>query len=61
VIAVAGSTEVPAIVATPSAGRTSMPATDSGIPKPGAGEVSLLMLLTGLGLLVGGLKIKNIV
>lgn len=61
VIAAAGSTEVPAIVATPSAGRTSMPATGSGIPKPGTFEVTLIMLLTGLGLLVGGLKIKNIV
>jgi len=38
-----------------------MPATDSGIPKPGTFEVTLIMLLTGLGLLVGGLKIKNIV
>lgn len=67
VIAAAGTTDVPAITATPSgeiatdAGRTKMPATDSGIPKPGTFEVTLLMLLTGLGLLIGGLKIKNIV
>lgn len=67
VIAAAGSTDVPAITATPSgeiatdAGRTKMPATDSGIPKPGTFEVTLIMLLTGLGLVVGGWKIKNVV
>lgn len=67
VIAQAGDTEVPAITATPSggtatdSGRTKMPATDSGIPKPGTFEITLIMLLTGLGLVIGGLKIKNIV
>jgi len=67
VIAAAGTSDVPAITATQSgetatdAARTKMPATDSGIPKPGTFEVTLIMLLTGLGLLVGGLKIKNIV
>lgn len=67
VIAAAGETEVPAITATPSgkistdSGRTSMPSTSSGIPKPGAGEVSLLLLLTGLGLFIGGLHIKKVV
>lgn len=67
VIAAAGETEVPAITATPSgstgtdSGRTSMPSTSSGIPKPGAGDVSLLLLLTGLGLLFGGLHIKKVV
>jgi len=67
VIAAAGTTSMPAITATQSgetatdAGRTQMPATDSGIPEPGTFEITLLMLLTGLGLLVGGLKIKNIV
>lgn len=66
-IAQAGETEMPAITATPSGkiatdtGRTSMPATESGIPKPGSLELTLLMLLTGLGLLIGGLKIKNII
>ncbi len=67
VIAAAGETEVPAIIATPSgstatsSGRTSMPSTSSGIPRPGAGDVSLLLLLTGLGLLLGGLHIKKVV
>lgn len=67
VIAAAGSTDVPAITATPSgeiatdAGRTKMPATDSGIPKPGTFELTLLILLSGLGLVVGGWKIKNVV
>ncbi|MCX6816981.1 MAG: Ig-like domain-containing protein [Candidatus Beckwithbacteria bacterium] len=69
VIAQAGETTVPAITATPSGGttspspapRTSMPATGSGIPHPGSSEISLLMLLTGLGLIIGSLKIKNIV
>ncbi|MDZ7586170.1 MAG: Ig-like domain-containing protein [Patescibacteria group bacterium] len=67
IIAQAGETEVPAITATPSgeiatdAGRTSMPSTESGVPQPGTFEVTLLILLSGLGLLVGGLKIKNII
>lgn len=67
VIAAAGSTSMPAITATQSgetatdASRTKMPATGSGIPKPGTFELTLLMVLTGLGLVVGGLKIKNIV
>jgi len=67
VIAAAGTSDVPAITATQSgetatgAARTKMPATDSGIPKPGTFEVTLIMLLTGLGLVVGGLKIKNVV
>ena len=67
VIAAAGESEVPAITATPSgktstdSGRTSMPSTSSGIPQPGAGDVSLLLLLTGLGLLIGGLQIKKVV
>lgn len=67
VIAAAGDTDIPAITATPSgttstdSGRTSMPSTSSGIPKPGAGNVSLLLLLTGLGLLLGGLHIKKVV
>lgn len=67
VIAQAGNTELPAITATPSgetetdAGRTAMPATNSGVPKPGTFEITLLMLLTGLGLLVGGWKLKKIV
>ena len=60
-IAAAGQTEVPAIIATPSAARTSMPSTASGIPHPGSENITLLMLLTGLGLIVGSLKIKNIV
>lgn len=67
VIAAAGETGVPAITATHSgspatdSGRTSMPSTTSGIPHPGAGETSLLILLTGIGLVVGGLKIKKVV
>lgn len=68
VIAAAGATTVPAITATPSgaldstnSGRTSLPSTASGLLHPGSGEVTLLMLLTGIGLLVGGLKIKNVV
>jgi len=67
VIAQAGTTSMPAITATPSgetataAARTKMPATDSGVPEPGTFEITLLMLLTGLGLLAGGWKIKNIV
>lgn len=63
VIAQAGESQAPAITATPSgeAARTKMPSTASGIPKPGGGDISLLMALTGLGLIIGGLKIKNIV
>ena len=65
VIAAAGDEVVPAITATPSgeivspAPRTSMPATDSGVPSPGTFEITLLMILTGLGLLIGGWKLKN--
>ena len=67
VIAAAGQTDVPAITATPSgkvstdSGRTSMPSTAGGVPHPGAGEVSLLLLLTGAGLIIGGLQIKKVV
>jgi hypothetical protein len=63
VIAAAGESEIPAITATPSgeAARTKMPSTASGVPKPGGGEISLLIALTGIGLIIGGLKIKNIV
>ncbi len=67
VIAAAGDTDVPAITATPSgktstdSGRTSMPSTTSGIPQPGAGDVSLLLLLTGVGLLIGGLQLRKVV
>jgi hypothetical protein len=65
VIAAAGESDEPAITATPSgsvstdSGRTSMPSTDSGVPDPGSGEVTLLMLLMGVGLLLGGIRIKN--
>lgn len=65
IIAAAGETEAPAITATPSganatdAGRTSMPSTAGGVPNPGGGDTSLLLLLTALGLLIGGLTIKN--
>ena len=67
IIAAAGETDVPAITATPSgatgtdSGRTSMPSTASGVPHPGGGNTSLLLLLTGLGLLLGGLHIKKVV
>ncbi|MFH0942771.1 MAG: Ig-like domain-containing protein [Candidatus Beckwithbacteria bacterium] len=59
VIAQAGETTVPAITATPSGERTSMPATDAGVPSPGTFEVTLLMILTGIGLLIGGWKLKK--
>ncbi|MFC1627299.1 Ig-like domain-containing protein [Patescibacteria group bacterium] len=65
VIAAAGESDEPAITATPSgsvstdSGRTSMPATDSGVPDPGSGEMTLIMLLVGVGLLLGGVRIKN--
>lgn len=65
-IAAAGETEVPAITATPSgsvassdSGRTSQPSTDSGVPEPGTFEVTLMMLLSGVGLLFGGVIIRN--
>jgi hypothetical protein len=64
-IAAAGETEVPAITATPSgsvasdSGRTSQPSTKSGVPEPGTWEVTLMMLLSGVGLLFGGVIIKN--
>lgn len=67
IIAAAGDTSVPAITATPSgstatdSGRTSMPSTGSGVPHPGAGELSLILLLTGAGLLIGGLHLKKVV
>lgn len=67
VIAAAGESETPAITATPSgkssgatdSSRTKQPSTESGVPEPGTFEVTILMLLTGLGLLVGGIIIKN--
>jgi len=64
VVAAAGESAEPAITATPSgeatdSGRTELPATDAGVPEPGTGEITLLMLLTGLGLLVGGMRLKN--
>jgi len=67
VIAQAGTSEDPVITATPSgeatpsaspAARTSMPSTESGIPDPGSWEISLLMLLTGLGLIIGGATVR---
>jgi hypothetical protein len=63
-VAAAGESAEPAITATPSgeatdAGRTELPATDAGVPEPGTGEMTLLMLLTGLGLLIGGMRLKN--
>lgn len=67
VIAAAGESEIPAIVATPSAtvasnsGRTSMPSTASGVPHPGGAETSLLLLLTGFGLIIYGLQLKKVV
>jgi len=68
VVAAAGESDEPAITATPSgkindededAERTSMPSTESGVPHPGSGEVTLLMFLMGAGLLIGGVKMKN--
>ena len=65
VVAAAGESVEPAITATPSgqtdddASRTQLPATDAGVPAPGTGEITLLMLLMGLGLLVGGARLKN--
>jgi len=66
IIAAAGENDEPAITATPSgdtvatdSGRTSLPATDSGVPEPGSGEITLMMMLTGLGLLIGGIRLKN--
>ncbi|MFH1280700.1 MAG: Ig-like domain-containing protein [Candidatus Beckwithbacteria bacterium] len=65
-IAQAGDSEVPAITATPSgsmssteSGRTSQPSTQSGVPEPGTWEITLMMFLTGIGLLFGGVIIKN--
>jgi len=67
VIAEAGTSEDPVITATPSGestpsatpvARTSMPSTESGVPDPGSWEISLLMLLTGLGLVIGGVTIR---
>lgn len=64
VVASAGETTDPAITATPSgestdsAARTSLPATDSGVPEPGSGEITMMMLIIGLGLLTGGLLLK---
>ena len=68
VIAAAGDSDEPAITATPSgqtaspspAARTGLPATDSGVPEPGTGEITLLMLIMGLGLLAGGAVVKRI-
>jgi hypothetical protein len=64
VVAAAGESDEPAITATPSGetddtSRTELPATDAGVPEPGTGEITLLMWLTGLGLLVGGVRLKN--
>jgi Big-like domain-containing protein len=67
VIAAAGESETPAITATPSgessgatdSSRTKQPSTESGVPEPGTFEVTMMMLLTGLGLLVGGIIVKN--
>jgi len=61
VVAAAGESDEPAITATPSAeeGRTELPATDAGVPEPGTGEITLMMMLMGLGLLVGGIRLKN--
>ena len=70
VIAAAGESEEPAITATPSgetvaspssAPRTSMPATDTGVPEPGGLTPTLILLIMGLGFLIGGgvLKIKE--
>lgn len=67
VIAATGESETPAITATPSgkssgatdSARTKQPSTESGVPEPGTFEITLLMLLTGLGLLVGGIIVKN--
>lgn len=67
VIAAAGQTEVPAITATPSgststeSGRTSMPSTSSGIPRPGAGDLSLIIIIAAIGLLIGGWHLKKVV
>jgi hypothetical protein len=67
IIAAAGETEVPAITATPSgqaatdSGRTSMPSTSSGIPEPGGGNLSWLLLLSGGGLILTGLHFKKVV
>ncbi len=65
VIAAAGQSDVPAITATQSGstenGRTEMPSTDSGVPHPGTGETTLLIVLAGIGLVIGGIKLKNIV
>ncbi len=64
-IAQAGESEAPAITATPSgeiatdSGRTELPSTESGVPKPGSGEITLMMLLAGIGLLIGGVVTKN--
>ncbi len=69
VIAATGDDDTtPAITATPSgesanevtdSGRTEQPSTDSGVPEPGTFEITLLMLLSGLGLLIGGMVVKN--
>ena len=65
VVAAAGEDETtPAITATPSgeatdSGRTEQPSTESGVPEPGTFEITMLMLLSGLGLLIGGMAIKN--
>lgn len=65
IIAAAGQSTTPAITATPSgststsSARTSMPSTAAGVPTSGTGEITLLMLLTGLGLLIGGLTLKS--
>lgn len=66
VIAAAGESEAPAITATPSgatadSGRTAMPSTSSGVPQPGAGDLSWLLFLAGLGLVIGGLHLKKVV
>lgn len=65
IIAAAGDTEIPAIIATPSgstatdSSRTSMPSTASGVPHPGTGETTLIVVTAGIGLVIGGFKLKK--
>lgn len=65
IIAAAGETDIPAITATQSgstatsSARTSMPSTASGVPHPGTGETTLLVVAAGIGLVIGGFKLKK--
>lgn len=68
VIAAAGETDVPAITATNSGtvatntantARTQMPSTSSGVPHPGTGETTLIIVVAGAGLVIAGLKLKK--